>query len=326
MTDAIGLFNKIVFDKNTIDPDACMQEYVKACRQYDINLKYYWLGFKDSYRYRERYRRLKNVMTWGVRWKHEMYTRLDQNILFFEMGYLRQAAGVYIDSRGLYGDSSIVADNEWKHGCEWEEILALYDYVKETFGWELFAGGKEDGPILIVMQNEVDAPVRNYYNHRDKDQFLLTSILRICRDYLPKDRPVVVRPHPRFYEKWQRREENYKPYFLDHWIVDDCKKKIYEVLPECSAVVTINSTVATEALTLGLPVVTLGNGVFTGSQATLECGSDAKVLKNISHWRPSEDKMRNLLCCLLRHQVPWDLKAEDLLENQEFQKWVQRIV
>ena len=297
----------------------------EACKICDVDLEVHLFGNNSlNNRYGILYRTSKNIATWGVKRKHLHYNTEKKNVLFFEFCAFCQKSGWWVDSEGLYADSRFnkqkLWNKLWSKGWEYKELEA---YVKKWYPFELLSGGKKDGPIMVALQHEDDAPLRFYFAHGETEDLVLKKALEICREHLP-DVDVIVRPHPKYLKQWGRKEKEYLKVFKPNWVLQK-DMNIYEELMKCSAVVSVNSTVAIEALALGIPSATIGEGVFSGSGATLECAKDLSKLKNVLEWKPDLPNVCGFLHALIRHKIPVSPTVSDFLKNADFVLWIEKI-
>jgi len=106
----------------------------------------------------------------------------------------------------------------------------------------------------------------------------------------------------------------------DDWQMDD-SSSFSERLPACSALVTINSTCASEAALLGIPTATLGTGAFTGSGVTLECALDPSKLATLFSFQPDLHRCRAYCSAILgRHFLPYGIVRDR--NCLEFEHWL----
>jgi len=260
--------------------------------------------------YWDRWRKASNLITWGIKWTNERYRKetgmypQEKNTLYVENGLLDQGRGLYVDDRGYFGGSSMVelGNNSEDYAPEWRDAVA--QFVKRSWKWEYGEdGGDPDGPIILAVQTNNDAPMQHFFpggnNAQPGQDNRKLAFLELCKSYLPKDREVIVRPHP----KERRLPSKFK--MPDNWRVDDHKERIYPMLRRASAVVGVNSTVLTEAMGLNIPIASLGYGSWKGTNCTLDCAADPSQLRYILDVGHDREARTRYLCRLLKHhQVP----------------------
>jgi len=300
--------------------DKVAEVFVSLCKEKSIDLDCHKFSVMSD-KFSEIYQSYKNVITWGFKMPPDWYTDGGRNVLFIENGLLKQRSGVYIDDKGFFINSSIVKDKEWIYPFsddEWDKLVA---HVKEHYNWDWAEGGDKDGPILVAIQQRNDAPCKYHFAQR-KDQTADPTdlLLYFCQQYLP-DREVLVKPHPRFLDEWKQKENFYKPaYFRKNWSVYE-ETDACDILTKCSALVTINSTLATEVQFLGLPVAVLGEGIFSKSNTVLDCSEDPAKLANVLSFEPNPWMSASYLSSVFRHQVPYDTFSDDVKDNKYFLRW-----
>jgi hypothetical protein len=268
--------------------------------------------------YAKNFQKAKNLVTWGVKWKSAYYKRDNKNVLFLENGLFAQQQGVYVDHEGYFVDSSIVTEKEYQQ----EPTLVELDFLKETaskyFKWELGETKfNPSGPIMVAMQMNGDAPLRYHFpaaagmNDRKK------KFLELLRAYLP-DADLVIRPHPK------ERKVPEIGYWPRNW-TKDLDGSIYNKGLGCKGIITVNSTVATEFLAIGMPVATFGYGSYSNSGATLDCGENQSIVPKICSYKPDMQKVYGYLAAVTRHQLSYNASKEDVLANRSFNVWCDRI-
>ena len=276
---------------------------------------------QDCASYVELFHSYRNIITWNCRMPHRWLTTKGKNLLFIENALLDQRSGIFIDSRGFFSNSNLRRGSGWKSEIlEWPETE---NFVREHFGWEPFAGGCKDGPILVCLQNGPDSNLQQEFPLGQKSTDKVGATLELIAKHLPGDRRIVIRPHPRFIETWKNAEAIYmQTCWKGEWELN-MGGNIYSLLPKCSALVTVNSTVVTEALSLAMPVATLGTGVFTGAGFTLECADQPARLRELETFRPSGGLCRRFVSHVLEnHHLPYDIEPSRTCK--ELERWLER--
>lgn len=274
--------------------------------------------------YRARVRGALNLVTWGVKWPHRAYTAHGRrNVLFLENGLLCQRRGAYVDATGYFADSAIVRRKEYDVEPTAAERQALAAHLQAAFGWSAESRANPAGPILVALQTHNDAPVKYYFPLRPAGADPILVTLELCARYLPKGRKVLVRPHPKDARWWQANEAAYRQAMPPEWQVAT-GGNVYELLTQCAALVTVNSTLATEALGLAMPVAVLGRSAFTDSGAALDCSERPELLGTLLDWAPDQVRIERYLCAVLRHQLPYAADAATVAANPYVQEFLQR--
>ena len=256
-----------------------------------INLGIYFLdGWKPNLDH------IQNRVIWNDRHKGTGET------LYVENGLLSQRHGCYMDPKGYFSDSSIVTAPD--PDMSPEAVEKLRKHVRACFGWELWQEVDPNGPVMVALQKRDDLGCRKYYDHGGEDPTV--KLLQWCIDNLG-DMPVLLRPHPRHPADWQKTQELLVTKGItlpSHWQIDT-SKWVYETLLRCRALVTINSTLATEAQCLKMPIVCLGRGAWTGSGAVRETATvlSVKDLLSIEPWHALEPARFRYLLKVLEKQV-----------------------
>jgi len=282
-----------------------------TCNQQGLPLKFY----TNESGFRARRRASEDFVTWGVKWKSEWYRRGGRNVLFIENGLLRQRSGIYVDHAGYFCDSSIATESQPDPTAV--EVAALQAHVRHCFGWDWFAGGDPAGPIMIACQTHNDCSVRYHYHPGRGSAPAMQPLLDACADYLPSHIPVIVRPHP-------KSRVLLNPDWLRPGWTLDTSPDVYATLRTCRALVTISSTLSTEALALGLPVACLGRSAWEGHGVVLECATDYGRLAGLPDWAPEEWPVLRYLCAVMRHQLPYDATPDQVQGNASIRTWLGR--
>jgi hypothetical protein len=200
-----------------------------------------------------------------------------------ENGLMHQKAGVYVDDQGYYCDSSLrdnllIGDRD-----------LLDDHYMRYYGTGYMSCPYDPtGPLLVCLQMNEDGPLRNYF----PAAIGRTDRVRCFIDLVKSntDIPLVLRPHPK--EKIHNK--------LVHGLPVDDSSSWLDAVKRCRGIVTVNSTLAVEAIGLGIPVATMGRGIFEGY--TLNC-IDASSLQLFDMYAPRDPA--NLLTTILRTQQPY---------------------
>jgi len=260
--------------------------------------------------YWDRWRKASNLITWGIKWTNERYRKetglypQGKNTLYVENGLYDQSRGLYVDDRGYFGGSSMVENGTNKDPYSEAWLKHLVGYTRRSWGWNYGEdGGDPNGPIIVALQTNNDAPMQHFFpggvNAQPGRNSRKLAFLEICKEFLPAGREVIVRAHPK---------ERTLPEFQapDNWRFDDHKERIYPMLRRCSALVTVNSTVATEAMALNIPIATVGYGSFKGTEATLNCAENHALLQSVYDAPIDREARSRYLCRLLKHhQTPY---------------------
>jgi hypothetical protein len=277
-------------------------------------------------KYKQKWGEADNLITWGVKWPTSMYKKDGRNVLFLENGLLKQGSGIFIDTVGYFGDSSMVVNKDNQKKATKEERENLYEHIKKHFGWEYGQfGGDRNGPVLVALQMNGDASMRHYFPLCNKASETLRNkfFLELIKRHIPEDIPLILRGHPK------ERNKDYKVPeieggYPDNWAIEN-GGNIKNILPTVRGVVTVCSTVGTEALGLGLPVATLGNAAFVGAGATHDCSQNPSLLSEFGSYTPNMPKITNYLCSVLRHQISYHATEEEVANNPHFIKWFDEV-
>ena len=281
---------------------------------------------KGCANYTRLFREYDNVITWNCRMRHNWKVAQGKNVLYVENSLLSQRSGMFIDANGFFSHSNMRLEQHWSDMDYDEHAEVIRPFLRAKFGWEPFSGGDPDGPIIAVLQNAVDCNMVNEFPfgaERGGDRLLAS--LEFLHTYLPQDRKVLLRPHPRFLDWWKKHEAEYKAkYWRGNWELN-VGGRVYALLPKCSAMVAVNSTTVSEAISLGMPVAVMGTGNFTDSGAVLDCSSNPEALKGLLSYQPDVGACKAYIAAVfLKHHVPYEATAKDLLKNGEFRRWIER--
>ena len=148
----------------------------------------------------------------------------------------------------------------------------------------------------------------------------IKALLRLCEPL--RDRKVIVRPHPGAKDQFKEQSKRFD--WPEGWSVDSTPN-VYETLRKCSGLVTVTSTLSTEALSLGIPVACFGKGAWVGSGAVLECAGQSGLVSGVLDWKPDEYSAIKYLCSVMRHQLSFQASVDDILSNVSFRHWIMDI-
>jgi len=267
---------------------------------------------KSTANYFEVFKNSPNVITWQCRMPHAWTQRWENNVLHIENSLLAQSAGAFVDAGGFFSKSNLCLQQHWQNDYKTD----LQGFAKRHFNWEAFSGGNPNGPVLVALQCRNDCNVNFEYPASPKGDKVAFTIEKVL-EYLPRHNPILIRPHPRERHLFEGQTP---PPGCD-WSMGGT---LSEILPTCSALVTVNSTCASEACLLGMPVATLGTGAFTGSGATFECYSDLSRLAHFfSHRNNLEAQKRYCSAILGAHFLPYRHGFEP--SCPEFDLWLARL-
>lgn len=268
---------------------------------------------KSVENYKEVFKNTPNVITWQCRMPHSWTSSWGNNVLHIENSLLAQRAGCFVDSRGFFSESSLCQEKHWLNtfavDCE--------DFAAKHLRSKAFAGGDVDGLVLLALQCRNDCNINFEFPaapRGDRVEWVLEEMLRL----VPSTTKLLIRPHPRerqLFEKHKHRDK-----FA--WSMDG---GLTEILPKCSAVITVNSTTASEACLLGLPVAVLGTGAFTGSGAVFECHNNLARIREFLN-RPVTDLSAQKRYCdaiLGAHFLPY--REIEGAGCSEFDRWLDKL-
>lgn len=257
-----------------------------------------------------------NIITWGVKLLKNHYD--NKNVLFLENGLLKQSAALYCDIRGYHTESTYYIKQKTRDKPTPQEKQNLRTKFKQRFKTDLFSEGNKVGPTIIALQMDNDATVRHHFPHRRRNETASETLLKICREYIT-DKNTIIRPHP----KVQTIEQLTKLSKLcpKHWQWND-KEDIYKLISGAKCLITINSTLATEAAAFGVPVATLGEGLFTGTGATLECNKDLTRLTEITNRPFDATAAEKYLCCIIKYEIPYNAQQDDVIQHWAIRQWL----
>lgn len=271
------------------------------CKKQGVDLQWHDVDHPKT-NFHEVFRSSPSVIAWNCGVFHSWLTKEKQNVLHVENALISQPAGLFVDHGGFFSNSNLCRKQTWKQTYSHAnpEFLARRD-----FGWSAFAGGNPAGPVLVALQCRGDCNLKTEFPLGAGAPDKVIRTLELLKKHLPQDRPVLVRPHPR-----ERAAFENGGVWRGDWTLD-VEGTFAARLPKCSALVTVNSTCASEASLLGIPAATLGTGAFTGSGVTLECATAPERLAQLSSFIPDLHRCRAYANAILgRHFLPYDLQRD----------------
>lgn len=266
---------------------------------------------KDASFYCDTIKNEDNVIVWNCRVPSEWMRKHGRNVLYIENSLIDQSAGIFVDHGGFFSHSRLCRDQTWNDGHRY----SLEWFAKKRFGWTLRTPGNLNGPILVALQNRQDCNINLEFPAAKDASDKVVFCLQLLAEHLPREVPVLIRPHPSERSKFETGGV-----WRDEWQIDQTGSFAGRLL-ECRALVTVNSTCASEATLTGMPVATLGTGAFTGSGATWECAHDPARLTAMMD-QPINETARAAYASavLARHFLPYDLQQDRFC--REFEDWL----
>lgn len=265
-----------------------------------------------------------NAIIWGGNWHRKTYKSVVASTLFVENGLIDQKAGFYLDGSGFFSESSIAKQRLWDAPVTDADRAGVTAAVAKGFSWEWGQSTDPNGPIVVALQRRLDTGCYRFFPKNTVKGDPIDSLLEYCAKYLPKNRKVLIRPHPRYKPEWENKRKEYvAKHFQPNWEVN-LDGGIYPMLLQASALVTVNSTVASEAMALNIPIATLGEGAWTGSDATLECAQDPAKLAGILDAKPDMERRMAVQSAILRRQVRYGDTAA-FAKHPAYLDWLNRL-
>ena len=312
--------NAIALVTDSVIQSPLRRFFDQVCARSGLGLAFHSVT-QDCGRYIELFKAHKNVITWNCRMPQRWMTQWGQNVLFIENSLLNQRSGIFIDARGFFSHSNLRHDQSWMDE-PWHPDMDAF--IRHNFRWEPFSGGDPGGPILCCLQNGPDSNLQLEFPTSGQASDKVKATLELLCQHLPRGRPVIIRPHPRHLPEWLAREAEYRAEcWRPEWEMNTASS-FNAILPKCSALVAVNSTAVCEAITLGIPVATLGTGVFTGNNVTLECGAHPDRLGELLSFQANPLPCREFISAILtRHHLPYAIDSAGRC-NLELDRWLGR--
>lgn len=277
------------------------------CR--DAGAEVTWINVTESTKlYKETFNEYQNIITWNCRMPHAWIRSKKRNVLFLDNSLIHQRYGVSADSDGYFSKSHFCEARLFNTETEFD-----FSQIAKGIGFTPFTGGRPDGPILVAMQCRVDCNVNMEFPLAAKHKDKMEAFLNILHDHLPRRKKVLIRAHPRdqvITGKWRKE-----------WRLEK-SNKLSEILPKCSALVTVNSTCASEAVFLGVPVAVFGTGVFTGSKVVIDCSKEPRSVGKILSFKQDINNCKRYCAALMNHAT---LPYAGDRTCSEFDRWLSRL-
>ena len=308
MISAVALVTPITFNSKAIQK----MKAVAAEKGVDLDIRLIFKGTIGEYK--PRFAENQNIITWSYRMPHSWMVKRKKNILFVDNSLIAQRSGMFVDNRGLFSQSHIAKESK---GLSWlKDGKRETDYVKlcAPFKWVPFGGGDPSGPILVCLQCRNDATLKYEFPLAAKEPDKVVATLQILKQHLPKGRKILIRPHPR-----ERGCFETGGVWRPDWHLD-MEGSFSERLPQCSALVAVNSTCLTEAALLGIPSAALGTGTFTGNSIALDCSANPALLGALDLVNPRQDNLKGYISAMMTdHFMPYDGSRT----CGEFERWLE---
>lgn len=269
---------------------------------------------KSTGSYKEVFKSAPNVITWQCRMPHSWTSSFGNNVLHVENSLLNQRTGCFVDSRGFFSESALCKEQHWNNSYEAD----CEAFAQKHFKVGAFNGGNPQGPILFALQCRNDCNINFEFPaapQTDRTEWVLNEVLGM----IPAGTNLLIRPHP----SERPMFENHRLRHLFQWSMEG---DLPSLLPTCSAVITVNSTTASEACLMGIPTAVLGTGAFTGSGAVFECHQDLTRLKEFLAAPKVDIAAQERYCraILGAHFLPY--RNTDKAACPEFDRWLERLL
>jgi len=259
----------------------------------------------------------KAHLIWGTVRPVEEYRYLGRlpNVWFVENGWMTQSSGCYFDKLGPNALSSL--RDAIRTGSD-GDIEMVDRRVEAVHSWQDLHKPRGANHIFVPLQVEKDTQVL-YFSGMDDvrwDQRIPKLVADVCQTF--PDYRIEFKVHP-------RRKQDQIAMLWSHPAVKKHGRcgihesgNSYQWIKNCRAVVGINSTVLTEALTFHKPVYAYGEGIFSGNGAVMEGGP----LREILDFEPDPGRIYQYLTLLFRRQIPYALKSRDVLKYDVLRQMV----
>ncbi len=203
-----------------------------------------------------------------IRWYLEK-----QNIPFFfaEKGVLPDSW--YIDETGINAESSLTG-SLLKYKLSPIEFEKTESYIKTIIesgssAWEQPERIKDKEQLKELLGISVDSKVIFFPGQVDEDvniskfsQFKnIAEAVKLILDKIPEDYYLVVKPHPKSKDESKKRLFDLSQNYENLKIIKDIN--VWDIIEASDLVISINSTVAFEALLRNKTVLLLGDGILT---------------------------------------------------------------
>ena len=271
-------------------------------------------------------------LIWGCPYKPDAVQRIAAanhgQIFWIENGWLTQSSGCYIDPKGTNADSSLV-------GAVHDDSIidaSVIDWIDTVHSWHDLdndLGGlltKYPDYIFVPLQTEHDTQIMYHsaidlpYLHRQR--WLLDQIARLF-----PDRHIVVRQHPRAPGTLEAMRGD-APHLDAHPNVHyHGEGNSYQWCMNAAAVIGVNSTVLTEAVTFGTPTAHVGRGIMSGNGVMLDCTPDAGGIDRLAElpaYMPDPRRILQYLSLLKQRQVTWNLTPDNMTQYPVLNLMVER--
>ncbi len=276
--------------------------------------------YPDEYNYMMLVKSFDNIITWGC---GSRLQNTGKNILYLENGSPSQVYSMYIDSKGWGNHSSIYKENT---DNAYDKSPSKFKYLRKVIGYVCrnylgindlnFQKYDKNGPILFAFQNTDDFPFIDAFDIKltDSNDKMVQLLINLTRS-IPSDQELILRPHPMYKDNFYEKLKKFLKImdFPDNWTLDDCNSKLNVRLSKCSKLISVNSTSILEAMTTGIPIITLGKGLYSGKNLTHEQKPDNIKVRRIG--MKDNTKRLNFLCKLLEHNNIAYISQKSVLTN-----------
>lgn len=234
--------------------------------------------------------------------------------VYCEVGFFPQNRNVYLDEKGVHGNSSIrdsalvpLNPAQKQELQDFRDFYVEQNYVKLRWDTVPSKGNTDTNAyrapfVFIPLQLESDTAFQ--LCPFDSNQDMISAI----EQALP-DKHLIFKVHP-----WDDKSSyrvSARNRLLPHTNTD-----LKALIQQCESVVNCNSTVMLEALLFGKKCASLGTGFATNHHVALECQDDMQLLAKFDHWKPDQDKVDSFLYLLISRQMSIEF-WKDAVETQK---------
>jgi len=182
--------------------------------------------------------------------------QLSKKTLYFESGFLPQDETVQIDPQGIIGKSSLCKDISWVSQTDINEFKYFQkEYVKD------YIISPQDY-ILIPTQMEWDCSIKLH------SPFLkMTDFIKHCEEKFENEK-IIYKIHPRDFKNYKK----YKKLSKNKFVMDinlsykESNDAFMKLASKAKLVYGINSTSLYQSLILGVPTISIGEGIILSNK------------------------------------------------------------
>jgi hypothetical protein len=248
----------------------------------------------------------KNICIQFNRYDDISFYKNNANILFLQECVLDPNNQIILDASGYDLYSNFVGSKlnlQQFSECENKNTAKhLFD-----LGFDFFIDNLTKNCINIYLDCETDE----------------TYLLECCASYLPKKSKIKIIGQKKSKDALKAYFDEYRSKFHD--VELECDDITNETFKNCELLVIKNDNILYKAMAMGIKVVVMDYGLYSRTNAVLDCKINYKKLKNCLSFYNDKHAILNLFTSIYRYGIGKQAIPHELFYNTQFINWLSRM-